>query len=125
MTGSQTGIAFGSIFDKFDDGFRVMQILIIAFFMSSGVFVNVSKDHLGGPGDYFVYYMQYISPTRYGCELMMRKELDGRNKQISNIILNFLGYNWLEWKCYSFCVLYYIFMFLVGWLVLLWRSRKL
>jgi ABC-type polysaccharide/polyol phosphate export permease len=43
MTGSQTGIAFGSIFNTHDDGFRLMQILCIAFFMSAGVFVNTSK----------------------------------------------------------------------------------
>lgn len=46
MCGCYTGIAFGAIFDTHDDGFRIMQILIIAFFMSAGVFVNTKKEHI-------------------------------------------------------------------------------
>ena len=124
MAGSQTGIAFGSIFDKFDDGFRYMQILIIAFLMSSGVFANLNKDNMTG-GDWFVYYLSYLSPTRYGCELMMIRELAGKNPFLSEVILSFLGYTWREWKCYSYLIIYYFVMFFIGWAVLLWRSRKL
>lgn len=120
LTGMTTGITFGSIFDKFDDGFRWMQILVIAFLMSSGIFANVSK----GGGSAFVYYLQFVSPTRYGVELMMKQELLGRNPLVNKTLLNYLGFDWSQWRLYSFLVAYCVFMFFVGYLVLLYKSRN-
>ena len=122
MCGCYTGVTFGSIFDNHDDGFRLMQILMIAFFMSAGIFVNTSKAHTEGVG-YFTYYLQFVSPSRYCSELLVREELAGRNKYLEAIMLRYLGYTFGDRDCYLFLVGYWIFVFIVGWLVLLWKAR--
>lgn len=40
MTGSYTGITFGCYYDKHNQAFRYLQIVIIAFNMSAGFFAN-------------------------------------------------------------------------------------
>jgi hypothetical protein len=57
MAGNYTGITFGAIFDSHDDGFRYMQVLVIAFNMAAGLFVNTSKSNKQGISDWLVYYL--------------------------------------------------------------------
>jgi hypothetical protein len=82
MAGNYTGLMFGAIFDSHDDGFRFMQLLVIAFNMAAGVFVNTSKRAKEGFSDFIVYWLQFVSPARYSCELLVRREFAGKNEYV-------------------------------------------
>lgn len=125
MAGNYTGITFGAIFSSHDNGFRYMQILVIAFNMAAGIFVNTSKSNKQGMSDWLVYYLQFVSPARATCELMLRREIAGKNTFVQSVILQFLGYTWGYRTCYLFMVGYILFIWLLGWAVLVFKARKI
>ena len=74
MAGCYTGITFGTFIDNHMQAIKYLELLSILFFMCSGVFANT-----GESGSSLVYYLSFISPSRYICELTLRRELVGKD----------------------------------------------
>lgn len=55
----------------------------------------------------------------------MRRELAGKNPKVAEEILTYLDYTWGYKKCYWFMIGYIVFFFLLGWLILVIKARKL
>ena len=94
--------------------------MVNAFNMGSGLYANLNRQNT----NWFVYYLQYVSPPRYACELLMRRELDNSNPYITTAVLDLLGYRWGTTTCYWALVSYTVFVFLLGWLILTFKARK-
>jgi hypothetical protein len=87
--GQITGLMFGTFMDTDIVAQQWLQMVIIIFNLSAGIFANASSD-----ANLIIRGLSYISPSRYGCELAMRKILVGQPEIYREEILDFLGYTW-------------------------------
>ena len=120
LAGCYTGILFSTIFVTTDSGTQVLTVIFQAFNVGAGLYANLNRQHT----NWFVYYIQFLSPPRYACELLMRRDLANNNPYITEAILDLIGYRWTAETCYWALIAYTVFVFMLGWLILRFKARK-
>jgi hypothetical protein len=73
---------------------------------------------------WFVKLIGYISPMRYGCEIIVRRFLDGVDKEVVDYLLDTLGYTYGEKICFLALTAYIVVFFFLALIVINIRNRK-
>jgi ABC-type transport system involved in multi-copper enzyme maturation permease subunit len=118
------GLNFGILVSTFCDNPVVAMIIEVAmmflFGMGGGQIVNIGGEDPAG-FYWFNQTLMYLSPLRYGAELIMRCFL--KNFQGSEQILNALHYNFGNTKCVIALLGYSVLYLALGWVVIARRSK--
>jgi len=69
----------------------------------------------GSGANWLIKFISWISPVRYGAELVMRRVLAGEPSWFADTALNYLGYTYGYETCSLVLVGMIAFLFLVGW----------
>jgi len=116
LVGNSLGLTIGCIVPEALSAILYGNLICIVFFMGAGLLANVNSGYL-------VRFLGWISPQHYEIELLMRRLLDGRNKLLNREVLTFLGYEYGTDTCYYILIGMIVGYTLIGWLVLVLRSR--
>lgn len=116
--GCAVGIFWGTIFTTEVDSLNSSLILILMFALGAGKFINLRNK------SWILKFLSFISPMKYGTELILRVVLKGRNDE-AMFLLNHLGLNEGQWHCEKMILLFSILFFMIGWAVMVYKARYL
>lgn len=88
---------------------------MILFNLGAGSFSNLGNSNWMGT------FLSYISPMRYASELLLRRLLS--EKFYQDYVYEFFHYEYGVATCYSVLAGFAVFYFLLGWLILLIKTR--
>jgi hypothetical protein len=71
---------------------------------------------------WYIQALAFVSPFRYGNELMLNVLLEG--SPVKDRVLGELNFNWGMSRCFSILAAGTLINFLVGWLILVIKSRR-
>lgn len=86
--------------------------------MGAGFFANAASG-----ANWFITFLSYISPLNYGCELMMRRILEGRGPKAVNGVLDQFGYTRGDVVCSLALTGYFVGFSVIGWAIMMWRGK--
>jgi hypothetical protein len=95
LVGSALGLTVGALFPNPFTALNVNQMIIIIFTFGGGLYVNT-----GAGANILVRVISWISPLKYGCEMLLRKFLEGKPEIWVDHVLDDLGFT----KGYAACV---------------------
>ena len=117
------GCYFGLIFGIVCRDVIMAQNLINAAIMilnfGAGLLANT-----GTGANWLIRFISWISPVRYGAELVMRRVLAGEPSWFADPALTYLGYTLGTPKCVCILLGMIAFMFLVGWIAICYQFKK-
>lgn len=93
-------------------------LFLMIFCFGAGIYVNTAAG-----ASFLVTFLTYISPMRYSTELLMRRILAG--KMGGDYVLDIFGFDWGSSTCIMMLMEWTLFYFVVGWLVLVWKTRQI
>jgi hypothetical protein len=90
---------------------------MIFFNFGAGAFINL------GSANWFCQMLGFISPFRYSCELHMRTLL--RDNPYEELVLKYYTYEYGVTNCYLVLLAYAVLYFIIAWIVLWYKARKI
>jgi hypothetical protein len=118
------GMNFGLMLSTFlgnpDTALVVNSAIMSLFGMGAGIVVHTGGDQTAG-FMWFNHGLMYLSPWRYGCELVLRCMLS--DVKHGELLLENLSYTFGSKVCALALAGYALLYMLIGWAVLLYRSR--
>ena len=118
FAGGFWGFTFGTFMKNEIVATQLNLLFLILFCFGAGFYANT-----GEGSNPVVLFISYISPLRYTTELLMQRIVG--NKVGGELILNRLGFTWGDGTCLSLLLMFTILCFIVGWLSLLLKSRRI
>ena len=118
ICGATFGFMFGTFSKHYESTMELLRFTCMILNFGAGLFASV------GPraGNYMVRLLSWVSPQRYGCELLMRAMMQG-NGIAEDLALKHFGYTYGYAKCFTFLGCFFILTFFAGMLSLVLRSR--
>ena len=118
ISGAFWGYSLGTFIEVDTTATQVNMLGIMMFSFGAGIYVNTATG-----ANVVVLILSYISPMRYSCELLMRRILTG--KMGGDYVLDIFGFDWGSDYCIWILLEWTLFYFVVGWLVLVWKTRQI
>ena len=128
-SGQALGLFFGSVTSNAEVAMGIANLFAMIAGFGAGCFSNTGSD-----ANPVITFLSWVSPLRYGCELLMRevtKKFDvvaqpvivfgGKTEQ--ELILEQFGYTYGNAVCYLFLTGFILFFFFFGWFMLWARNR--
>jgi hypothetical protein len=117
--GSSFGFMMGCLFPSFNFAQIVAQNVIIIFALGAGFYTN------SGSGAHWLnVFVSDISPLFYGCEMMLKRLLAGKNEHIQHELLSFFGYTQSNALCCFVLILFFCGFNLIGWFALCRQAKQ-
>ena len=114
--GNFLGLMFGCLTNNAEAALGTANLFVMMSGFGAGLFANT-----GSGANWFVTFLSWISPLRYGCEIIMRQVTKGRQAQ--DAILESFGYTYGDKLCYGYLCGFLAFCFFFGWFMLWIRNR--
>lgn len=115
--GSSYGFMVGCLFDNDQVGIIWMLYTVIVFDMGAGIFTNLRD------ANFVVKFLSYISPLNFANQLLMSRLLDLNPSK--DIALEYYDFTYKESTCILVLIGYGVLYFLIGWVLLYIKSRKI
>jgi hypothetical protein len=77
--------------------------------------------NVGSGANWFVRFLGYVSPFRYGCELLMNTAMKGMF--VLPLARYEFGYGFDNSTCLLAIGAFFLFSFIVGWIMIVLRSK--
>ena len=116
-SGAFMGYLIGAIFDNAEVALGIGNLFAMIAGFGAGLFANT-----GAGANWFIRFLSWISPLRYGCEIIFRQVTTGRPGQ--DQILLIFGYTYGDLICYLSLLAFILATFGGGWLILYCKHRK-
>ena len=120
ICGMNFGLMLGTFLGNPDSALIINSSIMSLFGMGAGIIVHTGGENPAG----FLWFnrgLMYLSPWRYGCELVLRCMLSGVVG--GEKLLESLSYTFGSKVCTVVLAAYALLYLSIGWSVLLYRSR--
>ena len=118
ISGAFWGYALGTLVEADSTATSANMLSIMVFCYGAGIYANTAAG-----ANLVVQILSYISPIRYSCELLLRRVLAG--KLGGEQVLEAFGFEWGSDHCMMMLVLWTLFCFIIGWIVIVWKTRQI
>ena len=118
VAGAFWGYAMGTFVEVDSTAIQTNMLSIMIFCYGAGIYVNT-----GPSASIVTKVLSYISPMRYSSELLMRRILAG--KVGGDQVLEAFGFEWGSDFCMMMLLVWTVLYFITGWIVLVWKTRKI
>jgi hypothetical protein len=116
FVGSAFGMMLGCLLTDGMSAILVNNVFVILFSLGGGLLINVNSSFVAK-------FLGWVSPFKYGSELILRRLLDGQNSDASDEVLNFLGYQVGSATCIWTLIMMYLGCIGVGLVALVFRAK--
>lgn len=117
ICGATFGFMFGTFSKRYESTMELLRFCCMVLNFGAGLFASVGKS-----ASYTVRFLSWISPQRYGCELILRAMLNG-NGVAETLALEHFGYIYGSERCFIFLACFIVLAFFAGMICLILRAR--
>lgn len=115
--GFSFGMMLGTLFKDQNTAISANLLFAMIFSFGGGMYANT-----GAGANPLIRAISYVSPIRYGSELLFQEILKG--KAGANAVLEYLGYTWGATTCFLALLGFTMFCLLAGWGILTFKYRN-
>lgn len=116
FVGSAFGMMLGCLLTDGSNAILVNSGCIMLFTLGGGLFANINSSFVAE-------FLGWVSPLKYGSELILRRLLDGQNLDASDEVLSVIGYTAGGATCVWILIMMYIGCVSVGLVALVFRAK--
>lgn len=118
MTGSNLGFMWGTFFNNDNLATTSAFVCVMISSLGAGKFVNL------GTKSTIVKFISKMSPMRYAVEGYFRR-IVSKQDDYGMFLLNLFGFTLGDYSCQKALITFQLLFFFIGWVNLLYQSRKL